>query len=137
MKHEQLLVQYGMVRASGLRVMELQQDLESSRAEVEELAGEIDRLRERLTTETRRFHKDRQEHELEMKGKSLEIDALQEKVRGLEMLMRNSVTTETIDQQVSALMDHAQRVGRRLPRSRPAEGPAWVRPDRGKVGGEH
>jgi hypothetical protein len=138
MKHEQLLVQYGMVRASGMRVMELQNDLESSREQVERLTREVARLKESLVGETRRARKARQEAELELKGKSLEIAALQEKVRGLEMLMRNAVTSETIDQQVATLMGRAQRVGRNLPcSSPPADRPSWSRKKPGKSSGEH
>src|SRR5215831_7699487 len=36
MKHEQLLVQYGMVRAGGLRVLEMQTELEAKRRQLDE-----------------------------------------------------------------------------------------------------
>ena len=71
MKHEQLLVQYGMVRAGGLRSMELKADLEA---------------------------------------RCLEIDALQEKVKALEMMARNAVTTETIDSQLQRIREQTRRV---------------------------
>ena len=38
--------------------------------------------------------------ELELEGRGLEIAALREKIRGLEMLTRNAVTNETIERQV-------------------------------------
>jgi hypothetical protein len=118
MKHEQLLVQYGMVRVGGLRVMELQSELETACNQAEEYSREISRLKEKLANETAQARKYRQEAELELQGKSLEIAALQEKVQGLEMLMRNAVTNETIEQQVKALMTQAHRVGKRPARSR-------------------
>ena len=91
MKHEQLLVQYGMVRAGGLRSMELQAELDTKRRELETIR--ID-LEERLQRETSRLRKQLRESRLELEGRALEISALREKVKALEMLGRNSTTSE-------------------------------------------
>jgi len=112
MKHEQLLVQYGMVRASGLRTLELQGELEAKRREVEESRAEIARLKERLQRETSLLRQKVREAHLEVEGRGLEIEALREKVRGLEMLTRNSVTSETIERQFAQVMEQMQRVER-------------------------
>jgi hypothetical protein len=110
MKHEQLLVQYGMVRASGLRTLELQGDLDSKRREIEECRAEITRLRDRLARETAMLRQKLREAELEAKGRALEIAALREKVRALEMLTRNAVTNESIERQFASLREQAQVV---------------------------
>jgi hypothetical protein len=105
MKHEQLLVQYGMVRSGGLRVLEMQTELETRRRHLEDAQAEIAReagdLRKRL-----------REAELELEGRRIESAALREKVRGLEMLTRNRVTNETIDRQFSDVIDQLRRVDR-------------------------
>jgi excisionase family DNA binding protein len=112
MKHEQLLVQYGMVRASGLRTLEIQGDLDAKRRETEECRAEIARLRDRLSRETAVLRQKLREAELDAKGRTLEIAALREKVRGLEMLTRNAVTSETIERQFASVREQVQVVDR-------------------------
>jgi hypothetical protein len=112
LKHEQLLVQYGMFRAAGLRALELQTSVESKEREIEECRGEIASLRERLVRESGRLERQIREAELELEGRGLEIEALREKVRGLELLTRNAVTTESIERQFAEVMEQANRVDR-------------------------
>jgi hypothetical protein len=110
MKHEQLLVQYGMVRAGGLRVMELQTELEARQRKLEDAEIELQRLRERHGRELAEFKKrlDAARHESE--ARSLEIAALHEKVKALEMMTRNAVTNETIEKQFRQILDQTRRV---------------------------
>lgn len=112
MKHEQLLVQYGMVRAGGLRVLELQAELDARQAQTEALHQEIAALSERLGRETAQLRKRLRESALELEGRALEIAALREKVRALEMLTRNAVTTESIERQFGDVMDQVRKVDR-------------------------
>ena len=112
MKHEQLLVQYGMVRTTGLRALEIQAELERKNVELEaagvrlaRLARESRRDREQRDQELRRAR-------LELEGRALEIAALREKVRALEMLTRNAVTNESIEEQFQQVMDQSRRVDR-------------------------
>ncbi len=106
MKHEQLLVQYGMVRAGGLRAMEQQAELEASNRELEATRDSVRRLRRDAEAQTSRLR----QATLELEGRALEIEALREKVRALEMLTRNAVTTEAIDKQFRAVLDQTRRV---------------------------
>lgn len=99
MKHEQLLVQYGMLRAGGLQALGRQNEVESGQKQLEALRTENSRLRRQL-----------QEANLELEGKSLEVEALLEKVRSLEMLSRNAVTNETIEKQFSQVIDQSRKV---------------------------
>ena len=112
LKHEQLLVQYGMVRAGGLRVLEMQAELETRRREIEDAQAENLRVKERLAREAGDLRKRLREAELELEGRRIEAAALWEKVRGLEMLTRNSVTNEEIDRQFSDVMAQMRRVDR-------------------------
>jgi hypothetical protein len=110
MKHDQLLVQYGMVRAAGLRVLDLQGELETKRHQLEDSLAEIARLKDRPKRELTALHKRLRAAELELEGRRLEIAALRAKIRGLEMLTRNAVTTETIERQFSEVVEQIQRV---------------------------
>lgn len=112
MKHEQLLVQYGMVRAGGLRVLDMQAELETRRRQIEDAQAENTRVKERLAREAGDLRKRLREAELELEGRRVESAALREKVRGLEMLTRNRVTNEEIDRQYSDVMEQMRRVDR-------------------------
>ena len=126
MKHEQLLVQYGMVRAAGLRVLELKGELDSRRRQLEDSLAEIARLKEKPQRELGVLKKRLAQMELELEGRHLEIAALKEKIRGLEMLTRNAVTTETIERQFSEVVEQIRRVDdleRRRPSGETLRGP--------------
>jgi predicted nuclease with TOPRIM domain len=112
LKHEQLLVQYGMIRAGGLRVLDMQAELDTRRRQIEDAQAENTRVKERLAREAGELRKRLREAELELEGRRIESAALREKVRGLEMLTRNTVTNEAIDQQFSHVMDQMRRVDR-------------------------
>jgi hypothetical protein len=110
MKHEQLLVQYGMVRVGGMRVLELRSELEAKRRELEASEARIARLRRKFRDETSRLKQLLRRVELEQQGRGLEVAALREKVRGLEMLTRNSATNATIERQFSDVMEQMRRI---------------------------
>ena len=112
MKHEQLLVQYGMVRAGGLRVLELQAELDTRRRSLDDAQAENARVKERLAREAGDLRKRLREAELELEGRRIEAAALREKVRGLEMLTRNRITNETIERQFSEVAEQVRRVER-------------------------
>ncbi len=115
MKHEQLLVQYGMVRAAGMRVMELQNEVLARTEEIQSLRARIALSKAKLHDASAPYRTQARKAELELKGRQLEIDALQEKVRGLEMLTRNAETTESIQRQFSELLDQEAKVDRHAP----------------------
>ena len=117
MKHEQLLVQYGMVRVAGMRVLELRAELESKQRELDSGEARIGRLRGQFHEETSRLKQLLRRVELEQEGRGLEIAALREKVRALEMMTRRSVTNETIEKQFSEVMEQMRRVDRLSGRS--------------------
>ena len=120
MKHEQLLVQYGMVRVGGMRVLELRSELEARQRELEASEECISRLRGKFREETGRLKQLLRRVELEQEGRGLEIAALREKVRGLELLTRSSMTDATIEKQFSEVMEQMRRIDRISGRSRPA-----------------
>ena len=129
LKHEQLLVQYGMVRAGGLRVLEMQAELDTRRHQIEDAQAENTRVKERLAREAGDLRKRLREAELELEGRRVEAAALREKVRGLEMLTRNNVTNDEIDRQFSDVMAQMRRVDRLTAEQEvkdpPSQGP-WI-----------
>ncbi len=110
MKHEQLLVQYGMVRVAGMRVLELRAELEAKQQDLDAGEARIRGLRAGFQQETTRLKQLLRRVELEQEGRGLEIAALREKVKALESLTRKSVTNETIEKQFSEVMEQMRRV---------------------------
>ncbi len=110
MKHEQLLVQYGMMRASGLQAMELRGELDRQRRTQQDAEARVRELERNLETERDDSRRRLSEAHLELQARALEIDALREKVRALEMLTRNAVTNETIERQFRDVMRQQARV---------------------------
>lgn len=106
MKHEQLLVQYGMMRASGLRALELQHEIEARRAGIDA----VERERDRLGRDVEALRQQLRQTELEVEGREMTIAALREKVRALEMLTRNAVTNESIERRFQDVMTQSRRV---------------------------
>lgn len=137
MKHEQLLVQYGMVRVAGLRTLELQTELESRRARMEALEAETARLSSALTRESEALGRRLAELELELEGTRLERDALRGKVEALEMFRRNSRTSDAIDRRFDAVLDQLRRVESLERDSSPAAEPRPAPARPGSLAPEH
>ncbi len=112
MKHEQLLVQYGMMRAGGLRALELQGEVESQQERIDQLERENGELMRRLASETEAWRRKLREAELELEGKRQELAAIGQRVRSLEIATHNSVTNEHIERQFSEVMSQIRRVER-------------------------
>lgn len=131
MKHEQLLVQYGMVRAAGLRVMESREEAETRKSQVEDLQNQLSRLKESHARDSDDLRRKARSASLEAEEARLEAAALREKVRALEILTRNAVTTETIDRKFEQILSQSRRIERiedRFPSSEPLP-PATDAPD--------
>jgi hypothetical protein len=127
MKHEQLLVQYGMVRAAGLRYVETRDESESRLRRVEDLEAQIGKIKESFAREAGELRRKARAAELSAEGYKLEAAALREKVRGLEMLTRNAVTSETIDRKFDEILSQSRRVERLESRAAGVP-PGWVPP---------
>lgn len=115
MKHEQLLVQYGMIRAGGLRAPELQNEVQVLKRQLADRTSDLERLRVRTGDEINALKRELRSAHLELQGRALEIAAFKEKVRALEMLTRNSATSEDIEKQYRDVMDQSRRVGQLRP----------------------
>jgi hypothetical protein len=110
MKHEQLLVQYGMMRVGGLRAIEMRAELEDARRRLEEAQACAVELRRRLADETARLRQRLRRSELEGESRQIELEALREKLRSVEILNRNASTSESIERQFSEIMAQSRKV---------------------------
>ena len=130
LKHEQLLVQYGMVRAAGLRSMELRSELDASRQRALEAEAAIERLGRDHAQRLAALGAQLRESQLELEGRRLEIEALCSKVRTLELSSRSAAPSETIEQQVRRIHEQARRLSETAP-----EAPAAPREDLARESG--
>lgn len=105
MKHEQLLVQYGMVRVGGQKLMEYKSEAERLDQELGEVRDSAKSERDRYAQEVGFLKKHLRQAELEIEQRNQEIAALQEKVRILELLSRNAIMTESIEHQFLKVLD--------------------------------
>jgi hypothetical protein len=105
MKHEQLLVQYGMVRVGGQRMMEYKIEAERLGEALRASEAVVRDEAERTGREAAFLEKHLREAELEIETKNQEIAALRERVRMLELLNRNAITNESIEQQFMKVYD--------------------------------
>ena len=105
MKHEQLLVQYGMVRVGGQRMMEYKLEAERLGDALRLAESGAREESERTSREITFLKKHLREAELEIETKNQDIAALRERVRMLELLNRNAITNESIEQQFMKVFD--------------------------------
>jgi hypothetical protein len=112
MKHEQLLVQYGMIRAGGQKLLEYKADAE---AKDEALAGAEERyqaLRARAVKEIRFLRKHLRQGEIEVQDRNIEIVLLQEKIKRLDRAAAGAALPESLDKQVGDIRDKERAIAR-------------------------
>jgi excisionase family DNA binding protein len=110
LKHEQLLVQYGMIRTGGKRFMELKTENDLKEQIIEEKESEIRELIDRFRNEVEFLKKHLRKAELEIEGKNGRIRELKDKLNLMELLSRNAITTENIEKQFSEVYIKQQEI---------------------------
>ena len=119
MKHEQLLVQYGMIRAGGQKLLEYKAEAEAQASELEGTRHRLVQLRDRAAKEIRFLRKHLREAEIEIEDRNIEITLLQEKVKRLEMAASGAASLEGFQDKVTEIRDQ-QRVVARIEAGEPA-----------------
>ena len=117
-----------MVRAGGLRVLEMQAELDVRRQGLEDAQAENVRGKERLAREAGELRKKHREAELELEGRRFEAAALRVNVGALALLTRNRITNETFDRQFSEVAVQMKRVEQMTAEqefAEPAPGAVW------------
>lgn len=100
MKHEQLLVQYGMIRAGGQKLLEYKADAEAKEEDLARGQERYQALQARAAKEIRFLRKHLREAEIEIEDRNIEIVLLQEKIKRLEMAAAGAASIESFDQKV-------------------------------------
>ena len=111
LKHERLLVQYGMIRAGGQKMLEYRAEAEMKDALLAEREKEIRELRDRSEKETTFLQNHLRQAEVEIEDRNIEIALLQDKVRRLEMTVASAEAVRSFDDEVRALRESPERAG--------------------------
>jgi hypothetical protein len=112
MKHERLLVQYGMVRAGGRKLLEYRAEAEMKEALLAEREVEIREIRERSEKEIGFLQHHLRQAEIEIEDRNIEINLLQEKVRRLEMATAGASAIRSFDEQVRNFREKEEQLSR-------------------------
>ncbi|MBP7149808.1 MAG: hypothetical protein KBD01_19960 [Acidobacteria bacterium] len=104
MKHEHLLVQYGMLRASGQQLLEVRREAERRAHDSRRAAEELERLREKHAREIGQLKARLRQSELALAEREDEIQRLRRELQRAEMVRRNAETITSIDEEFSRLI---------------------------------
>ncbi len=115
MKHEHLLVQYGMLRVGGQQLYTVRQEAESRTAEAREAVKELEKLRDRHAREIGRLKTRHRHFELEIAKRDDEIRRLEQTVQRLEMMLRNAQRSARYDHELEAKTPSEQDASRDRP----------------------
>ena len=100
LKHEQLLVQYGMIRAGGQKLLEYKAVAETKDDELQKAEDRYQSLRARAIKEIQFLRKHLREAELEVEERNIEITLLQEKIKRLEAAAAHAATDDGFDKNI-------------------------------------
>src|SRR5216117_4113077 len=100
LKHEQLLVQYGMIRAGGQKLFEYKAVAETKDEELRKAEDRYQTLRARAVKEIQFLRKHLREAEIEVEERNIEITLLQEKVKRLEAAAAHAATDDSFDKNI-------------------------------------
>ena len=81
MKHEQILVQYGMIRAGGQKLLEFKADSEAKAEEIRRNQERYQALRQRALKEIGLLRKRLREAEIALEERRIEVAVLEERMR--------------------------------------------------------
>ena len=110
MKHERLLVQYGMIRAGGQKLLELRAESEMKDSLLAEREREIREIRERSDKEIGFLQNHLRQAEVEIEDRNIEVSLLQEKIRRLEMAAAGAPAVRSFDEEVRSIREQEARV---------------------------
>jgi len=100
LKHEQILVQYGMIRAGGQKLFEYKAVAEAKDDELKQAEDRYQALRSRALKEIQFLRKHLREAEIEVGERNIEITLLQEKIKRLEAAAAHAATAGSFDKSI-------------------------------------
>lgn len=104
MKHEHLLVQYGMMRVSGQQLLEVRREAERRADEARAAAAELETIRDRHAREIGALKSRLRQAELEIAARDDDALRLRADIRRLEIALRNAVKSNVIDEEFARLV---------------------------------
>jgi DNA repair exonuclease SbcCD ATPase subunit len=107
MKHEHLLVQYGMLRVSGQQLYEIRQEAEQKAEEARRTATELRRQRERHAREIGELKTKLRRAELEIAERETRVRELEQRLTRAEMELRNASTAKAMDAEFARVVPSA------------------------------
>jgi excisionase family DNA binding protein len=110
MKHEQMLVQYGMIRAGGQKLLEYKAESEAKDESMRRLEERLQALKGRAINEIRFLRRHLRQAEIEVEDRNIEIVLLQEKIKRLEKVAADAVTIDGFDRQVAGIRDKERAI---------------------------
>src|SRR5256712_4180434 len=112
MKHEQLLVQYGMIRAGGQKLLEFKAAAEAGEEELQKAEERYQALRARAIREIQVLRQHLREAEIEVEERHIEITLLQEKIKRLDMAAAHAASVDTFDKSVVEIRQKERDIAR-------------------------
>jgi len=128
MKHEQILVQYGMIRAGGQKLLEYKAEAE---ARAEDLARSQERyqaLRAQAAREIKHLRSQLRQREIEIEERNIEIMELQDRLRRPQASMVAPEALETFDSKVVEIRERERAIAR-LEAGEPRTSPSYTLPE--------
>ncbi len=112
LKHEQLLVNYGMVRAGGQKLFEYKAVAETREEELKSAEDRFQALRARAVKEIQFLRRHLREAEIEVEERNIEITLLQEKLKRLEAAAAHAASAPTLDQSLTDIRQKERDIAR-------------------------
>lgn len=110
MKHEQLLVQYGMIRAGGQKLLEYKAEADSRVEELRLAEQRYQRLRARAVQEIGFLRKRLRQAESQVEERNLKITLMQEKLNRLEIAAAGAATHEGFETRIGEIRDKERTI---------------------------
>jgi len=110
MKHEQLLVQYGMIRAGGQKLLEYKAEADTRAEELRRAEQRYQTLRSRAVQEIGLLRKRLRQAESQIEERRIEITLMQEKLKRLEMAADEAATHEGFETRISEIRDKERTI---------------------------
>jgi len=118
MKHEQLLVQYGMVRVGGARLFEYKAEAERVRSELDAARRGLREAEERHQEELAAVQAELRRRELRLQERDEELRVARSRLKTMEVAARNASVSESIERKFLEVMDKERSVDDLLGRPR-------------------
>ncbi len=110
MKHEQLLVQYGMIRAGGQKLFEYKAEAEARVGELARAEERYQLLRARVVREIGLLRKRLRQSEAQVEERKIEITLLEDKIRRLEVAAAGAATHEGFETRITEIREKERSI---------------------------